>query len=108
MTRQEKLILLIVSMLLLGRLGLFAKEVIIASHYGVFGPPPVDTQLWKSAYFLLSGLLNLGATVWLFVESKAAGLRAWVWSLLGLFFGLSGIALFYLVQIYNSKNSPKT
>ena len=108
MTRHEKLILLIVGLLVLTRLGVLAREIYIADHYGSFGLPPHDKQYWKDISILWSGLVNVGAAIWLFVEAKAAALKSWVWALFGLCFGLLGVALFYLIQLYVRKRTTET
>ena len=103
MTRQEKLILFVVALLVLTRLGVLAREMLIAAHYGTAGMSPSDKHLWDTASALWGALVNVGAATWLFLEARAAGLKTWVWALFGLCFGLLSVALFYLVQL-NSKN----
>jgi len=100
MTRQEKLILLIVMLLALTRLGVLARDLYIANHYGSFGLSPTDKANWKAISALWEALINVGAAIWLVVEARAAALKAWVWALLGLCFGLLGVVLFYLIQLY--------
>ena len=99
MSRQEKLILFVGALLVLTRLGVVAREVLIAAHYGTAGMPLSDRHLWEIASVLWGGLVNVGAATWLFLEARAAALKAWVWALFGLCFGLVSVVLFYLVQL---------
>ena len=108
MTRHEKLILLIVGLLVLTKLGVLAREIYIADHYGSLGLPPHDKQFWKDISILWAGLVNIGAAIWLLVEARAAALRSWVWALFGLCFGLIGVAVFYLIQLYVRNRATET
>jgi hypothetical protein len=108
MTRHEKLILLVVSLLVVTRLGVVAREIYIANHYGAAGLSLSDKANWKAISAVWEGLVNVGAAIWLVVEARAASLRAWVWALFGLFFGLLGVVLFYLVQVYTRNRAAET
>ena len=108
MTRQEKLILLVVTLLVLTRIGDIAREMLIAMVYGASGPTPVDKHLWVAASNVWNGLVNVGAAVWLFVEARTAALKSWVWSLFGLCFGILGVVLFYLVLLYTKGAAQKS
>jgi hypothetical protein len=99
-TRQEKLIVLLLSLVVLARVGHIGIDIWFAHTYGGMASV-VDRANLKSISTLWEGLVNLGAAIWIFVEARAAGLRAWLWSILGLCVGIFGIALFYLVQTYN-------
>jgi hypothetical protein len=100
MTRQEKMILLVVALLVLTHVGGLAREVAVAYYYGTAPIPPADRELLKFVSFVLGSLVNVGAAIWLFVEARAAALTSWAWVLFGLFFGVPGVALFYLIQLY--------
>jgi len=108
MTRHEKLILFVIALLVLTRLGVVAREMLIAAHYGTAGVPLADKHLWETASALWGGLVNVGAATWLFLEARAAALKAWVWALFGLCFGLLGVALFYLVHLYGKNRASET
>ena len=108
MTRQEKLILFVVALLVLTRLGVLAREMLIAAHYGTSGMPLSDKHLWETVSVLWGGLVNAGAATWLFIEARAAGLKAWVWALFGLCFGLLSVVLFYLVQLHGKNRASET
>ena len=108
MKRQEKLVLLIVALLAFSRLGALAKETYMANHYGASRLPPYDQSFWIEVSRLLGLLVNFGAAIWLTVEAKAAALKWWIWALFGLFFGVLGVALFYLVQLYTRKHAAET
>jgi len=100
MTRHEKLILLLVAIVLLSWLIGFGKELAIASYYGAEPIPLTDKVFLKNLSVLLVSLVNIGAAIWLGIEASAAKLKSWVWALLGLVFGLWGVGLFYLTQLY--------
>ncbi len=108
MTKQERLVLLVVALLVLSKAGFVARDIFIARHYGVAGLPANVEHLWRSASIAWGLLVNIGAGVWLLVEARAAALKSWVWSLLGLCFGLLGVALFYLVQLHGRRDTVKT
>ena len=100
MKRQEKLILLIVALLVLSKLGLLAKQQYLAFHYGA-STLPVDVRLfWIDVSRVLKLFVNVGAAIWLIVEARAAAFKTWIWALFGLFLGLLGVALFYLIQLF--------
>jgi hypothetical protein len=106
MTRQEKLVLLLLALVVLSRLAGFGRDLYLASAYGA--PIPPDVKLyWENASLFIAGLVNVGAAVWLYVEAKAIALKAWVWSLFGLAFGLIGIILFYAIQIFSKRHAPE-
>ena len=107
MTKHEKLILLLIALMLLGRFSEFARDLYIARTYGAIIPPDVENY-WRQTSILFEGLVNIGAAIWLYIEAKSIALKAWVWSLLGLFFGLIGLILFYAIQIFTGKQTNET
>jgi len=111
MTRQEKLIVGLVAVVLITRIGHIAVDTWFASQYGAMATP-TQKAMWRASFTLVTALQNIAAAVWIYVEAKTAALRAWIWSLLGLCFGVLGIALFYAAQIYlqrqpNNSFKPK-
>jgi uncharacterized BrkB/YihY/UPF0761 family membrane protein len=104
MSKHEKLILLLVALLLLGRFGGLARDIYAARTYGSPTPPHVK-YYWEQISVLSGVLVNIGAGIWLYIEAKTIDLKAWVWSLLGFFFGLIGVILFYAIQIYSLKRN---
>ena len=108
MTKQERLVLLVVALLVLSKVGLLARDIFIAHHYGAAGLPSIDKHVWYSVSVVWGFLVNVGAAVWLLIEARAAALKSWVWTLLGLCFGLLGVAVFYLVQLYARRGTVKT
>ncbi|TAK90915.1 MAG: hypothetical protein EPO06_06205 [Burkholderiaceae bacterium] len=97
MTRHEKLILLVIALLLAGRLSGLAREIYLARTYGAVIPDQV-LLFWRNVSDIFDILTNLGAAVWLYVEARLVALKSWVWALLGIFFGLIGVILFYAIQ----------
>jgi len=107
MNRQEKLVLLVVALLVLSHLGGIARELVVAYHYGTGPIPPADRRALREISVILSGFVNFGAALWLFVEARAFALKSWVWALFGLSFGLLGVALFYLVQLHGGQRPQR-
>jgi hypothetical protein len=106
-TRHEKLIIFIVLVICMMKLGYLGKDILVALLYGAAGPSHYDALVWESWSRIWSALVYLGSAVWVFVEARAAGLRALIWSLLGLTLGLLGILLFYAIQIYQGSSQQK-
>jgi uncharacterized BrkB/YihY/UPF0761 family membrane protein len=104
MTKHEKLILLLVFLLLLGRFGGLARDLYVARTYG--SPTPEYVKYYAEQVSVIFGVLvNIGAAIWLYIEAKSVELKAWVWSVLGFFFGVMGIIMFYVIQIYSTKRN---
>jgi len=100
MTRQEKLVLLLVVFVLLGKFGMLGRDIVFARLYGGSEVPFQDREYWELLAYLLGSAVNIGSAIWLFIEAKAVGLKAVLWAIFGLVFGLMGVALFYLIQLY--------
>ena len=107
MTKQEKLILLLIALIVIGRFSVFARDIYLARTYASLIPLEVENY-WKNVSLIFGLVENFGAAIWLYIESKALNLKAWVWSLLGLFFGVVGVILFYVIQIYSLKQINRT
>ena len=107
MNKYEKWILFVIALVLLGRFGGLARDIYIARTYGAIIPPDVE-QYWAQISIVFGGLLNIGSAIWLYIEARSLSLKAWVWSLLGLFFGLIGLILFYAIQIFLGNRSNET
>ena len=101
MKRVEKLIIVVIAFLILSRAGGLIKDIFYAYSVGVSEPTMNQTLLFKNISFFLFFIVNIGSTIWLYVESKNADLKAWIWSLFGLFFGLMAVLIFYLSAIYD-------
>ncbi len=99
MTRDEKLILLLFLLVVLGWLARFLCNVYVARTYGAVIPVHIE-HYSQRAFILLGLLVNFGAGFWIYVEARATGLKAWIWPLLGLGFGVVGIILFYGIRIH--------
>lgn len=52
-----------------------------------------------------SHLIHIGIFVWLFVKAKTDRNPPLVWAALGLFFGATGVALYFAKQIHNKVSS---
>lgn len=107
MTRHEKLIIFLVLTIVVMKFGYLARDMFLARYYGAGGPPGYEALVWESRSVVWSGLINLAAAIWVFVEARSAQLRGLIWSLLGLSFGVLGVLLFYAIQIYRSSIAQK-
>ena len=103
MNRQEQLVLLLIALVLVGKFGMLGRDMIFARLYGNSGAAVQGYEYWELVSYLLASVVNLGSAIWLLVEAKAADLRAFLWAVFGLVFGLLGVALFYLIQLYGSR-----
>lgn len=73
----------------------------------------LDDQLHLSNVAQLAGLLrslihnvvNIAVAVWLYTESRRAGIRPWVWALFGLLYGIIAAATFFVVRLYELRTS---
>ena len=100
MKRVEKLILVLIAFLVVSRIGIFLKDIFYASYVGADGPTLQQTALFKNISIILYSLVNIGSSIWLYIESKKAELNEWIWTLFGLCSGLMAVAMFYLNAIY--------
>lgn len=108
MTKYEKLILLMVALLLIGKVGAISVDIYIAHTYGANIPPGDVVVYAKNIRLFLATLVSIGCAIWLFSEAKSQKLKAWVWALFGLVFSLMAIVIFYLVQIYSKNVKTET
>ncbi|SRR5258706_16322684 len=108
MTRPERMIILLVALVILTRIAGLCEDIVMARLYGPNGPSYLDKQYWILGRYFISSLVNVGAATWIFLEARAAALRSWVWALLGLFFGLVGVAVYFVAQIYSFRRDPAT
>jgi len=104
MSRQEKLLLFLIVLVAIGQLSGIGRDVYLARLYGPDIPADV-LAYWTHLSNLFDVIMNLGAAVWLYVEATAARQKVWVWTLSGLVFGVIGIVLFYVIQLYAEKIS---
>lgn len=111
MKRYEKLALLVIALLILSRVAWFGRDMLLAQTYGPNLPPDVKVN-WQFISFLISSALNVGVGIWLYIEAGKEKLNRLVWPLFGLFTGLLGLAIFYLIQIYtqlrDQRSAPRT
>jgi len=97
MKRYEKWVLALIALLLLSRVGGVVRDMYLSSVYGSAGPPPNVYAQWKLASQWLSHLVNIGAGLWLFLAARKEKLAQWVWGLFGLFFGLLGVVVYFVL-----------
>ena len=98
----EKLIIVVVAFLAVSRIGVFLKDLYFAYYIGVEGPTLQQKILSQHISFILFSIVNVGSSIWLYVESRKAEMKTWIWTIFGLFFGLMAVAIFYLSGIYGN------
>jgi len=101
--KYEKLILLLIVLILLGRFAGFFRDVYLANTYGTGTIPFHIEKFWSQISIVFASAVNIGAAIWIYIETKGTELKPWIWALLGLFFGIMGLALFYLIQLFRIK-----
>ncbi|HYM35206.1 MAG TPA: hypothetical protein VET48_07385, partial [Steroidobacteraceae bacterium] len=100
MTRQEKMILTLVILVVVTRIAALGEDMLVARIYGTSNLALEQRENWQLLRFAISSLVNVGAAIWIYVEARALMLKAWIWALLGLFFALTGVIVFYAAQLY--------
>jgi hypothetical protein len=105
MKQIEKLVLVVIAFLIFSRVGIFIKDIFYAYSVGTGEPTLQQTLTFKNISFILFIIVNIGSSIWLYVESQKAKLRKWIWTLFGLLFGLMAVAIFYLSGIYHQIRS---
>lgn len=99
MKMNEKYIVIIIILFLIGAVFPFLRDVYLASTYGAMEIPQTDKEIWKTVSIATASLVNIGCAVWLFVLSQKASASKYVWPIFGLFFGLVAVGIFYLIRI---------
>ena len=102
MSKHERLILFLVALAVLERVFGFGRDIYLARTYGPLIPDGVSLD-WGNISALVAVLVNIGCAAWLVVEARALQLKAWVWSLFGLAFGIAGVVLFYVMQLHENR-----
>jgi len=97
----EKLILVAISFLALSKIAAILNQAYFVFFTGEQGPTILQKVLSQQIYFILYSIVNVGSSIWLFVESRKAEMKVCIWTLFGLFFGLMAVVIFYLSGIYN-------
>jgi hypothetical protein len=100
------MILLLVMALVASRALAFGEEVLLAHIYGATSPSMGRAEYWMFLRTATSSLVNIAAALWIYVEARAAGVRAWIWALLGLFFGPIGLAIAFAAMYCISRQAP--
>jgi len=102
MKKIDKLALTAIVLIIISRIAAIFSKAILTLLYGETGMNITLLQSASAAVtipFIL--LINIGLGIWLYIEAKKDKSTPWVWCLFGLLFGLTGVAVFYLVRIYN-------
>ena len=102
MKKYEKLVLLLIVLVVMSKLGWLGRDLFIAWYFGTGEITPLQQKELEFIPQLLSTLLNVGSGIWLFVEARREKVNKWIWAFFGLVFSLTGVLLYYLVQIYTN------
>ncbi len=81
------------------------KDIIVAYYFGGEELSLSQRETIRLISLFLASFVNIGASIWLYFESRKEKHKAYVWALFGLFFGLIAVAIYYLVNIYNRLNT---
>lgn len=100
MAKYEKYVLILIVAFILGGICKLGITLYLGYAYANNALPHDILALASKAKLFISVLVNIAASFWLFFEAKALSYRAWIWSGLGLFFGILGVVLFYIIQIH--------
>lgn len=97
MKRLEKLAIIITVFFFLNLLGgypfrLFMSRWLGLEQYGAFTSITSIAAIWQ---LILRYCVNLAIAVWLWIDAKNKGFNKWIWSCLGLVYGVTG-AIFYM------------
>ncbi len=109
MKNLDKLALTAVVLIIISRIASVFSTSLLTLLYGEAG---MEIKMLHSVSaastipFIL--LINIGLGTWLYREAKKDESIPWVWSLFGFVFGLTGVAVFYLVRIYELMKNQKT
>jgi hypothetical protein len=97
----EKILLVVIVLLVLSRVGILLKDIWIISSAGADGLSIQQKIISQYLSFIFFAIVNIGSSVWLYIEAAKSEMKTWVWTVFGLFFGLMAVAIFYLAGIYN-------
>ena len=108
MKKLDKLALVALVLIIVSRIAAVFSKALLTLLYGETGMKITILQSASAAVtipFIL--LINIGLGIWLYVEAKKDESTPWVWCLFGFMFGLTGVAVFYLIRIYNLLKEQK-
>ena len=100
MAKYEKYVLILIVAFILGGICKLGITLYLGYAYANDALPHNILALTSKAQLYISVFVNIAASFWLFSEAKALSNRAWIWFGLGLFFGILGVILFYIIQIH--------
>ncbi|GAA4111613.1 hypothetical protein GCM10022393_09470 [Aquimarina addita] len=88
-------------------IGLLFSSVAVFFKYGAFlfldAKEIAEFQIGTNMLFIIgsivTGMFNLFIAIWLCLQANKKGQNIFVWFLFGLFFGIIGIILFYLIVL---------
>jgi len=98
----EKLAGFLIVLHLISLVGGYPLNVFILRN--IDPPLRVERALTVSGIAALQGLLvsivKIGIALWLFFDARRSKSKKWSWSLLGLFFGVSALILYFVHKIH--------
>ncbi len=66
------------------------------------------SKIWSGIRAFLFNFVNLGAAIWLLAEARRDGQSRFLWALMPLVFGLTGLVLYFLVVIGRDFQEQRT
>ena len=91
------LVILFVVRLLFGYgIGVGLARLLGPAEYGVY---KFQLHLASSLQLILSAIVSICVAVWLYRDSKTAGMNPWVWAVFSLAYGLSAAILYFLIRV---------
>ena len=110
MRNVEKLAIVVILLMVIGKLSMPLYSFVIGKLYGaeMLGQITILGYFMRLTFMILASAVQIGVCVWLFKVAKQEGnATPWVWTLFGLCFGLIAVVLFYAVKIYEQLTVDK-
>jgi hypothetical protein len=95
----RKFVWLLVVLALIAAVFPFLRDLYLARSYGAADLPISVKENWAAVSYLVVGLQNVGAAIWLRHVAKKHDSGQLAWVAFGLLFGLIAVGLYYLVRI---------
>ena len=74
-------------------LGLVYPDEVVANAMNL------QIRLTSVVYYLFRIIINIGSSIWLYIQAKNSSKKTWLWAFVGLFTGVMGVILWILNEI---------